>query len=158
MKKKVPMGLIIGIIALVVIVIIIIAYFIGVSYRKTTSMPQEKELPDNINEINLIAEGLLQALNDDDYSFFSEDFSEEMKIAMDKSKFEETKQLLDETSGKYISKETPTRYEYQGYEMYRYICSFEKEQVTVTLYLSPDSKLVEGLWFDSANLKTVFQQ
>lgn len=148
MKEEVKFRWIIGVIAILAILALI--YSIKSTSRIGGLAPFEKELPKNMNEVNSISENLLQAINNKDYPLFSRDFSQGMKLTLKQDVFSQTIQLLEDTSGKYISKEPSKFYEYGPYKIYQYVCSFEKENVTMTLSLN--SSLVEGLYFDSDNL------
>ena len=154
MKKEVKFRLIIGVI--VVIAIIAIIFSIKTLSNLNGLAPFEKNLPRDMNEMNSISENLLQALGNEDYPSFSRDFSQGMKLQLNEELFFQTKQLLENTSGSYVSKEPSKFYEHDPYEIYQYACCFEKENVTLTLYMN--SSLIEGLYFDSENLRKLINE
>ena len=156
MKKEVK--LIIALVVIAVIAIGVISYFVGRGAGRDEFLPEEKELPDNTSQTDSIAENLLHSLNNNDYSSFSKDFSNNLKLIMNQQTFQQTKSLIDETSGQYLSKAEPSLYEYQGYDLYQYPCTFEKEAVALSIYFQPNSILLEGLTFDSENLRAAVQQ
>ncbi len=153
-KKK---TLIIILVALIVLLTALVSFHFIQKNSGGDFTPKEKELPEDVDKFNSIAENILQAFNNNDYSKFSEDFSEKVKNLMNEQSFQETKTLLDETSGKYISKSEPTLVAYQEYKAFQYPCVFEKENVTLTLYFTQDSYKIEGLTFDSENLREVIE-
>jgi hypothetical protein len=64
--------------------------------------------------------------------------------------------MLQNVSGKYVScKTTPQLSNSQGYAVYRLSCSFELEPVIVTVTIKTGGTQVEGLFFDSTNLRNV---
>ncbi len=155
MKKGLSAWIIIGVIIIVLAGIGI--YFLGKNAGRNEFLPEEKELPENTSQIDAMAENILQSINNNDYLNFVKDFSSNLKLIMNEQTFQETKNLLNQTSGVYVSKKKPGLYTYQGLDLYSYPCVFEKEQVTLSIYLDPDSILIEGITFDSENLREVAQ-
>jgi hypothetical protein len=96
---------------------------------------------------------VLTALDQDDYAAFSEDFSPAMLAAFPEAQFTELRAMLQETSGNYVSCGDPSLSNRQGYAVYRLTCTFEKEEVVVTIVFAVDGRQVEGLFFDSPNLR-----
>ena len=154
MKKEVKLGLIIIMIIIIAIIVIICSIKTLNHFRGLT--PFEKNFPNNMNEINSIAENLLQALNNEDYPSFSRDFSQEMRLQLNEEFFSQTKQIVENTSGMYLSKEPSKFYEYDPYKIYQYNCYFQRENVTLTLYMN--SSLIEGLYLDSENLRELLNE
>ena len=152
MKRGAIIGIIAGAVALV-LVLLAVSFFAGRNAGLNEFLPEEIDLPENMSSINSVTENILQSLNDNNYSSFSKDFSDRIKTILNEQSFTEVRNLILETSGKYISKETPKSYEIEGYIAYDYSCEFEKEKVFVTISFSQDLKKVEGILFDSDNLR-----
>jgi hypothetical protein len=53
--------------------------------------------------------------------------------------------------------DSPSLSNNQGYAVYRFPCKYANETVTVTITFVIGGQEVEGLWFDSANLRKVSQ-
>lgn len=104
-------------------------------------------------EVVELAGRLLTGLNEGDYAAFSRDFSDEMRAALPESQFGALRDMLQETSGNYLTCGEPTLSNRSGYSIYRLICRFEKEEVVVTLTFKINGRQVEGLFFDSPNLR-----
>jgi hypothetical protein len=99
---------------------------------------------------------LLTAINAGDYPGFSRDFSPSMLTAIPEAQFTDLKTMIQNVSGKYVScKTTPQLSNSQGYAVYRLSCSFELEPVIVTVTIKTGGTQVEGLFFDSTNLRNV---
>lgn len=105
------------------------------------------------DEVLGLTTGLLTALNDDDYGAFITDFSEDMLAAFPESEFQNLRSLLQNNSGKFIATGKLDLSNNQGYAVYRIRCTFELEDVMVTIVFKVDGNLVEGLFFDSPNLR-----
>jgi len=69
------------------------------------------------------------------------------------SGFNELKWLLSNTSGQYISKIKDVVAYKDDYVIYIYNCEFEKEEVVVTISFNKNISMVEGLFFNSQNLR-----
>lgn len=61
--------------------------------------------------------------------------------------------MLQNASGNYISCAEPALSNNQGYAVYRLTCKFEQEDVVVTVAFKVGGDKVEGLFFDSVNLR-----
>lgn len=96
---------------------------------------------------------VLTALDQDDYAAFVQDFSPAMRAAFPQAQFAELRAMLQETSGNYVACGEPSLSNRQGYAVYRLVCTFEKEEVIVTIVFAVDGRQVEGLFFDSPNLR-----
>jgi hypothetical protein len=94
-------------------------------------------------------------MNEDDYDKFSQDLSPKMKEAMGPSQFEDLRKTVFDASGKYVSlsEDKPENLSQQGYVVYSYFSNFEKEEVKVTISLADGGNQIEGLFFDSKNLR-----
>lgn len=115
------------------------------------SQPQPSALSDE--EVKQKAEQILAALDSEDYIAFSQDFSEAMLEAFSEGQFADLRNSLQEASGKYQSCDLPSLSNRQGYAIYRLICQFEREKVVMTLVFAVHGDQVEGLFFDSPNLR-----
>ena len=104
-----------------------------------------------------IVANILTSMNNGDYQGFIRDFSAEMLTAFPEAVFIELRSILQETSGDYVSCSAPERVDTEGYAGYRFVCEFEKEDVVVTLFFKIDGEEVEGLYFDSLNLRSLSQ-
>jgi hypothetical protein len=100
---------------------------------------------------------ILTALNDGDYAAFTQDFSNEMLAAFPEDQFTALGDLLQEASGNYVSCGEPSISNNGGYAIYRLICQFDLEDVVVTITFKVDGDQVEGLFFDSPNLRALNQ-
>jgi hypothetical protein len=102
---------------------------------------------------------LLEAINAGDYPSFSRDFSPAMVTSIPATQFTDLKTMLHNVSGKYVScGTTPELSNNQGYAVYRLSCSFELEPVIVTVTIKTGGAQVEGLYFDSTNLRKFGQK
>jgi hypothetical protein len=106
-------------------------------------------------QVGQVVENILQALNAGDYPTFTQDFGTAMNTAFIESEFNKLRDLLQNTSGKYVSKTDAKLLNNQGYAVYRFPCKFEKEDVTVTVTFKVGGDKVEGLFFDSTSLRKV---
>jgi len=105
-------------------------------------------------QVSTLTENVLQALNDNDYSGFTQDFSDAMKAAFSQDKFTQLRDLLQRTSGNYVSIGKPALSNAQGYATYQFPCQFDREEVTVTITFKIGGDKVEGLFFTSPNLRS----
>jgi hypothetical protein len=97
---------------------------------------------------------ILTSMDAGDYAGFSRDFSPVLKNAMPEAQFTGLTTLIMRTSGKYVScGTTPQLSNSQGYAVYRLSCQFELEPVIVTVTIKTGGTQVDGLYFDSTNLR-----
>jgi hypothetical protein len=108
-------------------------------------------------EVRQVAESSLRALDEGDKAAFVENFSTTMKEAYNDQEFENLRALLAESSGKLVSCGEPQLSNIQGYARYSFPCEYEKEEVAVTFVFEVGGSLVEGLFFNSANLRSMTQ-
>lgn len=109
-------------------------------------------------EVRQLAESSLQALSSGDKEAFIQDFSDQMKAIYTDDQFENLRNLLAENSGAFVSCEgEPQLSNAQGYVRYSFPCKYEQEEVVVTFVFEIDGSLVEGLFFNSANLRKATQ-
>jgi hypothetical protein len=104
----------------------------------------------------VVAENILQSIDANDYQKFVQDFSDQMKAAFTEDKFNQLRKLLN-ASGKYVSLDAPSLSNNQGYAVYRFPCKYENENVYVTITFLIGGQKVEGLLFDSNNLRKASQ-
>jgi len=105
-----------------------------------------------------VTENLLKAINDNDYPAFSHDFGPEMKTALPQDKFPGLRAMLAKSSGNFISiTGAPSLSNSQGYVIYRFQTKYEKESVIVTVTFAIGGQQVEGLFFNSPNLRKASQ-
>jgi hypothetical protein len=111
------------------------------------------------NQVIQVVENTLEAINAGDYRSFTQDFSDEMKKAFTEQQFTSLADMLQGASGKYIScaDSQPALSNNQGYASYRLPCTFDLEKVLVTVSFKVDGDKIEGLFFDSTNLRKVSQ-
>ncbi|MDO8517173.1 MAG: DUF3887 domain-containing protein [Nanoarchaeota archaeon] len=138
--------------------IAICAIIIGIIILSTIIYLTIKKLPDNKNVLiedqsSLIAENILQSINEDNYSKFSEYFSDNVKKTMTNSEYQKLKGLILDSSGPYISKSSSSQMLKDGYELYIWNCEFKREKVIFSLSFKPTQNKIEGIWFDSTNLR-----
>ncbi len=113
--------------------------------------PQPAGLTDE--QVSAVTENILQAMNDNDYASFTQDFSGQMIAAFTEDQFNQLRDLLQTSSGSYVSIGKPTLSNAQGYVIYQFPCQFDREEVTVTITFAIDGDKVEGLFFTSPNLR-----
>lgn len=99
------------------------------------------------------AENILKAIDANDYPKFSLDFSDKMKSALTEQEFVKLQTMLHNASGNYVSIGTPTISNNQGYAIYRFPTKYTNETVSMTITFLVGGKTVEGLFFDSVNLR-----
>jgi O-glycosyl hydrolase len=117
--------------------------------------PKPAALTDD--EVLAIAQNALTALDANDYTAFTRDYSPDMQTAFSENQFTQLRDLLQSASGKYVSTGKVSLSNNQGYAIYRIICKYELEDVVVTVTFKIDGKQIEGFFFDSPNLRTVSQ-
>lgn len=103
------------------------------------------------------AETVLQAIDAGDHTGFTQDFSEEMKKAFPETEFSKLRDLLANASGQYQSIGEPTLSNNGDFAIYSFPAQYEKERVTVTVTFKIGGDKVEGLFFDSQNLRKALQ-
>ena len=135
----------------------IISLLIALSILATgCAAPKPAALTDE--EVLVVTQNILTALDANDYAAFTRDYSPDMLAAYSKDKFTQVRDLLQSASGKYVSTGKVSLSNNKGYAVYRIICKYEQEDVVVTIVFKVDGKQIEGLFFDSPNLRTVVQK
>ncbi|MGB8214081.1 MAG: DUF3887 domain-containing protein [Anaerolineales bacterium] len=101
-----------------------------------------------------ITENILKAIDANDYQQFSRDFSDSMKSGFTEDQFNVLRATLQSASGGFVSLDTtPSISNNQGYAVYIFSSKYTKETVYVTITFLIGAQKVEGLFFDSANLR-----
>jgi hypothetical protein len=118
--------------------------------------PAKPSALSNEQVVSLTSE-VLTALDTADYDLFTSQFSPDMLTAFPEADFEDLRNLLQTNSGGFVacSDEEPGLSNNKGYAIYRLICTYDLEDVAVTIVFKVDGSQVEGLFFDSPNLRAV---
>ena len=115
------------------------------------SAPKPAGLTDQ--QVASVTENILKALDTKDYQGFIRDFSDKMNSAFSQAQFDSLSSLLQTASGSYVSLGAPSLANNQGYAVYRFPAKYARETVYVTITFLVGGQKVEGLFFDSANLR-----
>lgn len=113
--------------------------------------PQPAGLTDQ--QVSALTGNILQALDENDYPRFVQDFSDPMLAAFSEDQFSQLRDMLQAASGSYVSIGELNLSNAQGYAVYRLSCQYDLETVTVTITFAIDGEKVEGLFFTSPNLR-----
>ena len=92
-------------------------------------------------------------VNSGDYAQFSQDFSPILQEALPEQSFEDLRQRLKKTSGKWLTVDALEELPDPPYVTFELSTSFEKEPVRVLVWYPVGSDLMQGLWLDSDNLQ-----
>jgi hypothetical protein len=119
--------------------------------------PQPASLSND--EVVQVVDGTLKSISAGNYPGFTRDFSDTMKNAFTEQQFTNLADLLKKSSGNYVSCDDsqPELSNKQGYAVYRLPCKYDLESVLVTVTFKVDGNKIEGLFFDSTNLRKVGQ-
>jgi hypothetical protein len=144
MKSKIPTALL--------IVTIVTTLFL------TSCQPPKPAALSN-DQVVQVVDNTLKAIDAGDYQSFTQDFSDDMKNAFTEAKFTSLADMLQNASGNYVSYagSEPELSNNQGYAIYRLACKYDLESVMVTVTFKVDGDKIEGLFFDSTNLRKVSQ-
>jgi hypothetical protein len=107
------------------------------------STPKPAGLTDE--QLTIVAENILQSINANDYQKFTQE------------QFAQLQTMLQKASGAFVSVGTPSLSNNQGYAVYRFSSKYANETVYVTITFLVGGQKVEGLFFDSANLRKANQ-
>ena len=108
------------------------------------------------DQVVAVITNILTSMDAGDYAGFSRDFGPTLMNAMPETQFTALSTLIMRTSGKYVScGATPQLSNSQDYAVYRLSCQFELEPVIVTMTIKTGGTQVDGLFFDSTNLRKV---
>ena len=134
-----------------------IAMVVSVLLLTGCQAPKPAALSDE--QVVQTADNFMQATQAGDYPAASRDFSDPMKSAYTEAQFNQLRDLLREASGNYTScaGAQPSLSNNQGYAVYRLTCKFEKESVVITITFTVGGDKVEGLFFDSVNLRKLIK-
>lgn len=105
------------------------------------------------DEVLALTGNILTALDANDYTAFTHDYSPEMLAAFSEAQFTQLRNLLQSASGEFVSTGKLSLSNNQGYAVYRIICKYKLEDVVVTATFKIDGKQIEGFFFDSPNLR-----
>jgi hypothetical protein len=109
------------------------------------------------DEVIAVTTNILTAMDTGDYAAFTSEFSEEMLAAFPENQFTELRDLLQSTSGNFVSAGELSLSNKEGFALYRILCTYDLEDVVVTIVFKVDGTQVDGLFFDSPNLRTSSQ-
>jgi hypothetical protein len=109
------------------------------------------------DEVLTLTGEILTAMDAGDYAAFSRDFSDEMLDAFTEDQFTQLRDLLQSNSGNFVSTGKLSLSNKQEFALYRIICTYELEDVVVTIVFKVDGTQVDGLFFDSPNLRAASQ-
>jgi hypothetical protein len=117
------------------------------------SAPKPAGLTDQ--QVASTTENILKAIDANDYQGFIQDFSQKLISAFTQAKFDSMRTMLQKTSGNYASLGSPSLSDNQGYAVYRFPAKYASETVYITITFLVGGQKVEGLFFDSTNLRKV---
>jgi hypothetical protein len=80
-----------------------------------------------------------------------------MLDAFTEDQFTLLRDLLQSNSGNFVSTGKLSLSNKQEFALYRIICTYELEDVVVTIVFKVDGTQVDGLFFDSPNLRAASQ-
>ncbi|MBN2386356.1 MAG: DUF3887 domain-containing protein [Anaerolineales bacterium] len=109
------------------------------------------------DQVGEVTTSILQAISADNYQAFTPDLSPQMLAAIPEDQFHAMSTMLQATSGDFVSLGELRMVNNQGYAVYVYTCVYEQEQVVVTITFAIGGTQVEGLFFDSPNLREANQ-
>jgi len=104
-----------------------------------------------------ITEGILSAMNENDYTKYSEHFDQAMKDALTETAFQQANNTIKAMIGDYVSKEFWKVESEAPYTIVYYKAKFTQEPedviVKVVFQETAGEAYVSGLWFDSPKLR-----
>ena len=111
------------------------------------------------DQVVQIVDHTLKSISAGDYQSFTQDFSDVMKNAFTEEQFSSLVDLLRNASGNYVTcaDSEPELSNNEGYAVYRLTCSYDLESIITTVTFKVDGDKIEGLFFDSTNLRKVSQ-
>lgn len=104
------------------------------------------------------AENILNGLNDDNYEMFSRDLSDTVKESMDEESFSKLSKFIKDNSGDYVAKTLAASKDENNIHTLSYDCQFSLESVYFTITFNADYSIVEGIYFDSENMRAALAQ
>lgn len=114
--------------------------------------------PDEVKKFaDPITENVLLAMNEDNYSRFSQDFDEQMKNALHETQYRNTIPAIKAKIGNFISKDLVSVENKDGYTVVTYKAKFSLEPVDVivrSVFSDKNGrKYISGFWLDSPKLR-----
>lgn len=105
-------------------------------------------------EVAQVTTDALTALSAGNQESFVRDFNDDMRaLFLEEAQFTALRDMLQETSGGFVSCAEPSLLNRGDYAIYRLRCRFEKEDVMVSVVFRVGGAKIEGLYFDSPNLR-----
>jgi hypothetical protein len=104
-----------------------------------------------------ITDNLLEGLNQNNYTLYSRDFSNEMISALDAVAFEQNRALIVSKIGLYIARGEAVVTRSGDYLAANYKADFEQEagvDIRVVFKRDDESHRIYGLWFNSPKLRS----
>ncbi len=108
-------------------------------------------------QVTAMTENILRALDENNYPAFVAKFSEQMNSAFSQEQFTSLRNLLQESSGKFVAIGKWSLSNRQGFVNYRISCEYELENIVVTITFKIGGSQIEGLYFTSPNLRKISQ-
>ncbi len=108
-------------------------------------------------QVTAMTENILRALDENNYPAFVAKFSEQMNSAFSQEQFTSLRNLLQESSGKFVAIGKWSLSNRQGFVNYRIPCEYELENIVVTITFKIGGSQIEGLYFTSPNLRKISQ-
>ncbi|MGA2490260.1 MAG: DUF3887 domain-containing protein [Anaerolineales bacterium] len=108
-------------------------------------------------QVSSMTENILRSIDTNNYPGFTHDFSKQMKSVFTQEKFSQLRTLLSKTSGIFLYIDLPNVSDNQGYAVYRFPAKYADETVYVNVTYVIGGQEVEGLFFDSPNLRKASQ-
>ncbi len=135
----------------VLLAVIILVIFLSGCSKSSEDVEKQKGI--DLEQADFIANKMLKSFNNGNYEDFSSSFSVDMRRAMSYAAFNDLRILVLNSSGAYVSKSEPNAASASGFVSYTYNCSFGKENVMFTISFKSGENKVDGVGFDSANIK-----
>lgn len=104
------------------------------------------------------ADNILNGINKEDYSIFNRDLSDTVKQSMDEESFSRLSKFIKENSGDYVVKTLAASKDENNMHTLSYDCQFSLESVFFTITFNEDYSIVEGIYFDSENMRNALNQ
>jgi hypothetical protein len=109
------------------------------------------------DQVKQIVDHTLKSITAGDFQSFTQDFSDGMKNTFTEEQFISLVDLLWNASGNYVSCADSELSNNEGYAVYRLSCSYDLESLITTVTFKVDGDKIEGLFFDSTNLRKASQ-
>ncbi|MCS7010246.1 MAG: DUF3887 domain-containing protein [Anaerolineales bacterium] len=119
----------------------------------TTACGQPRPAGMSDEQVQAVTASLLNALEEKNYTAFKEYLSDEMIAALPEDQFLALSEDIRNASGRFLTTGEMRLSNRNEYAIYRMMCDYEKEKVVVTIVFKINGTKVEGLFFDSVNLR-----